>query len=105
MILISDSSATLNHTINSNLKDSLIPIKTHGFFIMDLSIIGEITSPSEVNVSAPPYRLFMSTLLTYKQAETHFEHFPCPDYPGEEEGPERNTQCYWKDWGDWLRCP
>lgn len=58
---------------------------------MDLAIIGEMTSRSEVNVSASPYRLFVSTLPTYKEAEAHFEQFPCPEYPGEEEGLERNT--------------
>lgn len=52
-----------------------------------------------MNVSTPRYRLFVSTLLTYKEAEAHFEHFPVPDYLGEGEGPERNAQCYWEDPG------
>lgn len=39
-------------------------------------------SSSEVNVFMPPYRLFVSLLLAYKEAEAHFEHFPLPDFLG-----------------------
>lgn len=57
--------------------------------------------PSEVNVSIPPYRL-LSTLLTSKEAEAHFGHFPFPDYLKDGEERDRNMQCYWEDWGGWL---
>lgn len=53
---------------------------------MDLSIIGEITSPSEVNVSAPPYRLFMSTLLTYNRLRLILSTFHVQITQGKKKG-------------------